>query len=437
MNQNSISIRTEARVLFVDMNSFFARCEQQTNYWLRGKPVGVCVYTGQYGCAIALSVEAKKAGVKTGMRLNDAMKICPDLIPVESHPQRYRDFHKKIIGIMKRYCDDVVPKSIDEAIVNLTNYKHIHPDPAKVARNIQRDIRNEVGDWLTCSIGIAPNTWLGKLGSSIGGVGEIVEINPENIDGVLAKLRLRDLPGIGSQMEKRLLAAGIASPLQMRKTPPDILKRIFKSVEGLYWHYRLNFGEVGMFGEAYKHMQAMRQLSAANRSDPDFVESLFRTLCLTLERRMVGHNFYCHSAGFAVTYTDGTRWEDAFRLSTPVQDGISLMRMFQKRIADFEQQCPGRRIFTGEISAMRAAVGDFMNTGEMNYSLFDDIDQQEKARKTLYRLKKQFGSEKLMRASEVHDGYVVKDVIGFGSVKDLTEADYLDAVGDDAGAHRR
>ncbi|MBE7177189.1 MAG: DNA polymerase IV [Mucilaginibacter polytrichastri] len=437
MNQNSIEIRREARVLFVDMNSFFARCEQQTNFWLRGRPVAVCVYTGQYGCAIALSVEAKKAGVKTGMRLNEAMRICPNLVPVESHPQRYRDFHKKIIGILKRYCDDVVPKSIDEAIVNLTNYRHLHPDPVKVAKKIQQDIRREVGDWLTCSIGIAPNTWLGKLGSSIGGVGQIVEINPENIDQHLKKLRLRDLPGIGGQMEKRLLAAGIMDPLQMRNTEAHVLKRIFKSVEGTYWHYRLNFGEVGMFGENYKHMQAMRQLSAANRSSPAFVESLFRTLCLTLERRMVGHNFYCHSAGFAVTYTDGTRWEDGFRLSIPVQDGISLMRMFEKRIRDFETQCPGRQILNGEISSMRAAVGDFMNTGEMNYSLFEDIDQQEKARKTLYDLKKRFGSEKLMRASEVYDGFVVKDVIGFGSVKDLTEQDYLDAVGGDAGAHRR
>lgn len=437
MNQNSIDIRTESRVLFVDMNSFFARCEQQTNYWLRGRPVAVCVYTGQYGCAIALSVEAKKAGVKTGMRLNDAMKECRDLVPVESHPQRYRDFHKKIIGILRRYCDDVVPKSIDEAIVNLTNYKHLHPDPVKVARDIQRDIHREVGDWLSCSIGIAPNTWLGKLGSAIGGVGEIVQITPENIDRYLSGLMLRDLPGIGEKMEERLTKAGVTTPLMMRHAPPDVLKRIFKSVEGLYWHYRLNFGEVGMFGDQYKHMQAMRQLSAANRKNPVFVEGLFRTLCLTLERRMVGHNFYCHSAGFCITYTNGTRWEDGFRLGIPVQDGIALMRMFEKRIAEFERQRPGLKVFDSEISSMRAAVGDFMNNDGMNYSLFDDIDQQEKARKTLYSIKKAFGSEKLMRASEVHDGHVVKDVIGFGSVKDLTEEDYAEALGDDDGAYRR
>jgi DNA polymerase-4 len=86
VNQNKIEVKAEARVLFIDMNSYFARCEQQANYWLRGRPVGVCVYTGKYGCVISLSTEAKERGLKAGMRLNDAMAQCPDLVPVESNP---------------------------------------------------------------------------------------------------------------------------------------------------------------------------------------------------------------------------------------------------------------------------------------------------------------------------------------------------------------
>src|SRR3954464_6699899 len=117
MNENTLSAKLEARVLFVDMNCFFASCEQQTNYWLRGRPVGVCVYTGKYGCVIAPSIEAKKRGIKLGMRLNEAIKICPDLVPLETNPDKYRTFHARIINILKRYSDDVMPKSIDEAVV--------------------------------------------------------------------------------------------------------------------------------------------------------------------------------------------------------------------------------------------------------------------------------------------------------------------------------
>ena len=140
MNANSLHTKTEARVLFIDMNSFFASCEQQTNYWLRGRPVAVCVYTGKYGCVIAPSVEAKKHGIKLGMRLNDAIKICPELVPLETNPEKYRTFHARIMSILKRYSDDVLPKSIDEAIVDLTSYKNIHPDVVKVAKEIKKNI---------------------------------------------------------------------------------------------------------------------------------------------------------------------------------------------------------------------------------------------------------------------------------------------------------
>src|SRR6201992_962853 len=140
MNQNSVKVKTEPRVLFVDMNSFFARCEQQVNFWLRNRPVGVCVYTGKYGCVISLSTEAKARGLKAGMRLNDAMKVCSDLVPVESNPERYRQFHTKIINVLREYCLDVVPKSIDEAIINLDNYDYMYKDPVDVARKIKQDI---------------------------------------------------------------------------------------------------------------------------------------------------------------------------------------------------------------------------------------------------------------------------------------------------------
>src|ERR1700743_1995860 len=145
------------------MNSFFARCEQQVNYWLRDRPVGGCVYTGKYGCVISLSTEAKAKGLRAGMRLNDAMAVCPDLVPVESNPARYREYHKKIINVLQKYCKDVVAKSIDEAIINLSHYDHL--DPLTIAQNIKKDILENVGDWLTCSVGIAPNAFLAKLAS--------------------------------------------------------------------------------------------------------------------------------------------------------------------------------------------------------------------------------------------------------------------------------
>ena len=425
MNQNSIQVKNEARVLFVDMNSFFARCEQQVNYWLRNRPVGVCVYTGKYGCVISLSTEAKARGLKAGMRLNDAMKVCPDLVPVESNPDRYRQFHTKIINVLRQYCLDVVPKSIDEAIINLGNYEYIHKDPVALAWQIKRDILTNVGDWLTCSIGVAPNAFLAKLGSVIGKKGDgLMLISKDNIDEVLKQLRLGDLPGIGANMSYRLERAGIKTPLEMRYAGPHKLKAIFKGIEGVFWHYRLNFIETNIVAHDYRGMQAMRQISAEKRKNINYIDQLFMTLCLTLEKRMVKHKFYCKAISFTARYEDGSRWDDGFSITIPVQDAISLMRMIRLRVDKFEKLSGSDPVFNTSITQMRVAVTNFVNNGNMLYSLFDDMDRKETALKTMHEIKDRFGSDKLVRAVEMTDGKVIKDVIGFGSVKDLTDLDY-------------
>jgi DNA polymerase-4 len=425
VNQNSIQVKNEARVLFVDMNSFFARCEQQVNYWLRNRPVGVCVYTGKYGCVISLSTEAKARGLKAGMRLNDAMKVCPDLVPVESNPDRYRQFHTRIINVLRQYCMDVVPKSIDEAIINLGNYEYIHKDPVALAWKIKRDILTNVGDWLTCSIGVAPNAFLAKLGSVIGKKGDgLMLISKDNIDEVLKQLKLGDLPGIGANMSYRLERAGINTPLEMRYAGPHKLKAIFKGIEGVFWHYRLNFIETNIVAHDYRGMQAMRQISAEKRKNINYIDQLFMTLCLTLEKRMVKHKFYCKAISFTARYEDGSRWDDGFSITIPVQDAISLMRMIRLRVDKFEKLSGSDPVFNTSITQMRVAVTNFVNNGNMLYSLFDDMDRKETALKTMHEIKDRFGSDKLIRAVEMTDGKVIKDVIGFGSVKDLTDLDY-------------
>jgi len=423
VNQNSIHVKPEPRVLFVDMNSFFARCEQQVNFWLRNRPVGVCVYTGKYGCVISLSTEAKERGLKAGMRLNDVMAVCPDFIPVESNPTRYREFHTRIINVLKVYCNDVVPKSIDEAIINLTNYDQ--SDPLTIARQIKRDILEKVGDWLECSVGIAPNAFLAKLASVRGKkTGGLMMITPQNIDDVLKGLKLGDLPGIGGNMSYRLERGGINTPLEMRYANPQRLKTIFKSIEGIYWHYRLNFIETNIVAHDYHGMQAMRQISAEKRKNIDYIEQLFMTLCLTLEKRMVHHKFYCKSIGFTARYEDGSRWDDGFAITLPVQDAVSLMRMIRLRMEKFELRTNNAPVLNASINSMRVAVTNFVNTGNMFYNLFEDMERKDTALKTMHEIKNKFGSNKLIRAMEMTDSKVINDVIGFGSVKDLTDLDY-------------
>lgn len=417
VNQNSI-IR-DRLVMFIDMNSFFARCEQQVNYWLRGRPVAVCVYTGKFGAAIALSTEAKARGLKAGKRLDELIKECPDLVPVETHPQRYREFHVKIMKVLKKYSDEVIPKSIDEAIMDISSYHLLYKDPMELAKVIKADIKKEVGDWLTCSIGIAPNAFLAKLATEIQKPDGLVHIHPENIDSVLAKLKLEDLPGIADGNAARLRKAGIQTPLELRYATPQKLKNAMHSIIGVYWHYRLNFKEVDQFSQDYKAMQAMRQVSAAQRQSLDTLNELLVSLCMKLEQRMVKQQVYTTYIDVFTKYTSGMGWKDRIKTETPIQSGSELIRLVKLRMKKFEQSRHSEPIINHELSAMGITVSRFVHAEMINLNLFEDTVKDKNLRTVVYDIKNRFGKDKLMKAAEVGDEKVLKDVIGFGSIKDF------------------
>ncbi|MBC3783682.1 DNA polymerase Y family protein [Spirosoma utsteinense] len=421
MDRNRLVEHVHPTVLFVDMNSFFASCEQQVNFWLRGRPVGVCVYTGRQGCIIAPSVEAKKQGVKTGMRLDEAMVICPDLIPIETHPSRYREYHVKIIDVLKKFSDDVVPKSIDEAVVDLTNYQLAYKDMSKVANDIKQAIRQEVGDYLRCSIGIAPNVFLAKLASDIQKPDGLTIITPETIDAVLGSLRLTDLPGIGQGMAARLQDGGIHTPLALRYATPDHLKAVCKSIVGWHWHLRLNFkGEVDLdTNDTYKSMSAMRTVSAGQRSTPERLDELLLSLCLTLERRMVRQQVFCQELSFSCRYQSGKTYNYEVRFSDPKQDGPELYEIISQRLLTFQQAHQCEPVLNEHLRSMCVAVFRFIPAEALPLSLFDDNSRKDKLRKTLYSMKTKFGADKLLRATELRDNPAYRDVIGFGNIKDL------------------
>src|ERR1035438_5464053 len=116
--RNSVVAKNKSLVMYIDMNSYFASCEQQRHPELRGKPLGVLTYDSPNAAVIAASREAKNFGVKGGMRLGDCRLLCPQMLTTTTHPAWYRVIHVDIMNILRSYCDDVIPKRIDEGVVN-------------------------------------------------------------------------------------------------------------------------------------------------------------------------------------------------------------------------------------------------------------------------------------------------------------------------------
>src|SRR5919199_3851968 len=221
-------------IMHVDLNSCFATIEQQANPFLRGKPIVVAAYDTPNGCVVAPSIEAKRYGIKTGMSVRDARLLYPPVIVRTPDPAKYRYVHLKFRKIFKDYSPDVTPKSIDEAVIDLTDTLCLFKGTVvDIGREIKRRFRTEIGEWMRCSIGVSTNRFLAKLAASLHKPDGLDIIDHTNVLEVYKRVSLLDLNGINTRYQARLNASGIFTPLEFYSAPLDLLKKqVFRSILG-------------------------------------------------------------------------------------------------------------------------------------------------------------------------------------------------------------
>ena len=425
-NHNNLTrVTTGNSILYIDMNSYFASCEQQLQPKFRDVPIGVCPFTGNDPVIIAPSKEAKMYGVKTGMRFQDARKLCPQIIMVQARPVEYRKIHIQLMNILLTYCEDVIPRSIDEAVMNLTAYKYIYHDFKALALKIKEDIKTQIGEYVTCSIGISQNVFLAKLATEIHKPDGLIEITSDNIEHYLSKMQLTDLPGIAAGNEKRLKSSGIRKPIDLYNASESLLRKAFGGVVGNYWHYRLHFREVDLYTSSNKTMSAMRTLSANTRSSEIAMEGMLVSLCTKLEQRMVKSELFCRDIVFTTSYYDREGFKTSIKLQEPVQDAIDILQHIHQRIKVYQKET-SKKVFAKNIRSMGVVVFNFVDAKYLQYSLFDNRMQKDILRKAVYNLKDRYGKNIVRKACEtIEDGHL-RDAIGFGSVKDIYQGSMLE-----------
>ncbi len=196
--------------LYLDFNSYFASVEQQLQPHLRGRPVVVVPVMTDRTCAIAASYEAKAYGVKTGTPIWEARKLCPDIVCVLARHDTYVRFHERAIEEINRHIPVSAVCSIDEMAVSLMRNESEQGTAEAIARTIKAGLKANLGPWLRCSIGVAPNRYLAKVACDLEKPDGLTVLMPDEIEPRLCgELALDDLPGIGRNMKRRLNLRGI------------------------------------------------------------------------------------------------------------------------------------------------------------------------------------------------------------------------------------
>lgn len=249
--------------LYLDFDGFFASVEQQCNKKLRGRPVGVVPFEGTDRTAvIACSKEAKAYGVKNVMKIKDAKALCPDLVLVPQRPDLYRRAHNALLCEIETVIAIDTAKSIDELTCVLDESGRKHPEA--LSHQIKSTIAQNIGEFITCSIGFAANRQLAKMACKAGkdaskqsgryGNGLAIW-HPHMMPAPLFQVKLSDVPGVGDNMRMRLAHCQIITTEQLYNIQPKHMRKIWNNVNGERLWYALHGYDIqalpqkrGMYG---------------------------------------------------------------------------------------------------------------------------------------------------------------------------------------------
>ncbi len=302
-------------VMHIDLNSCFATIEQQANPTYRGHPLVVAAYTTDRGCILAASVEAKRLGIKTGMYVGDGKRLFPKLIILPSDPPKYRFVNQKLFTLLSAYSSLVEVKSIDEMVLKMNSELGI----MNYAKEIKKRIKDEIGEWLTVSIGIAPNRYLAKIASNLHKPDGLDIITAHNIELILSSLKLEDLTGIKEGYGGRMRRAGIYSPLAMYKASGMVLAAAFGSKIGHDWSLMLHGWETDLYDRTEtKSIGHSYALPRAYATDDVRLHQILSQLVEKMGRRLREGHYTAGGIRIATAFADHTYWNHGEKLQNAI-----------------------------------------------------------------------------------------------------------------------
>ncbi len=396
---------TVSNFVHLDINSCFATLEQQANPLLRHKPLVVTAYNGRNGCVLASSVQAKKLGIKTGMRLSQAQKIYPKVNVLTSDPNKYRFVHFQIKDLLSQYTPIVIPKSIDEFVMDFSN-TFLQKNLLQISTEIKQRIKKEIGDYITVSVGVGPNTFLAKTASNLHKPDGLDEINSQNFLSIYKELKLTDLTGISTKTATRLNMVGIDTVLDLYDADLALLKKAFRSVLASYWYQKIRGYEAGSFSDLTKsigHTYTLPRASANQREVLSVLSKLAEKVSIRLRR----NNLVAHGFSLAVYYQDRSFYHKSLTTNVSLFHSMDIYRLSERVLNGF----PGTPVRNLSLTCFSLSPLNLLQL-----DLFDSVSKKADLDICLDKIKSRWGSFAIFPASMANTKDHAPDAIGFGNI---------------------
>jgi DNA polymerase IV len=398
--------------LVVDLNCAFASIEQQNDPSLRGRPLAIAAYATDAATIVSSSREARDLGIKTGMRVYEAKAIFPAVLVREPNPPLYRSVSDRMIDVMERHSPDVLRMSIDEASMNLAGTPDlVKLGPEGVGRAVKKAMRDEVGECVTCSVGVSTSIWMAKQASNLDKRDGLQRIDHTNLVSVFERLQLTDLSGIADASARRLNQAGIFTPMDFLRATSgrQRLAGMHEEVAGS-WGRRLRGFEVSAFETAarksYSHSHVLAHATASQKD----LEELLMRLSDMVGRRLRAAGRRGSVVSVSVVYRpDAGHFSRQVTLQRPIATGDEIYQAALKLLAARDARRTVGTLGVGLTGLIRGEPAQMDLFGEPSKPRRDRLEAAVDA------IRDRFGEEAIQRSRLLGRAPVVRDRIAFGN----------------------
>lgn len=411
-------MNTRKVILHVDINSYFATLEQQANPNLRGKPVGVAGKgEGERTVVAGASIEAKKFGIRSGMSTWEARRLCPQLIIIPANYDRYIFTSKRIFSLIERFSPTVDIFSIDEVFVEINSKSEI-PNPkqiqnqksqlskslnfsedfiylhaAAIAKQIKQLIRRQIGEWVTCSIGISYGKTLAKLASELKKPDGLTIIRPADFPKIAESTPIEALCGIGFRLQPRLNQMGIMTIADLGRYPKVNLIKAFGDCTGS-WLTRIGNGIDDNILRSFRELPQEKSVGHSYTLPRDIASfnEARKVLLLLAERvgaRLRKKGLMGKTVSFYVRFFDRTGWGQTEKQAEYLNDGYAIYRAGCRLSEKILQPKP--------IRLLSITVSDLVEQIRVTRPLFLEQHRYDRLIKAIDRVNRRYGELTVFR----------------------------------------
>ncbi len=189
----------------------------------------------RHGIVLAKSYPCKTYGIKTGISLFEARKLCPNLLVLPARGDIYSKSSEEMFKLLSNYSDRVQKYSIDEGFIDFTGMEKLLGNPLEVADEIRLRIKKELG--FTVCVGVSSNKVLAKMATELRKPNFTNTLFINELEEKLWILPVENMFMVGKKTAIKLRKCGFNTIGDIAKADVKALQYLLKSHGIQIWEY--------------------------------------------------------------------------------------------------------------------------------------------------------------------------------------------------------